>query len=517
MNCPNCGTKIPYNNAPCPSCGHNPSKNASPSSYHQPLANNSPYNLPSAPPTVESYTPERSYSTYTPPVNPYHRKPKKKKWPIFLVAALLLVTVVSAVAIPLSLSVAPDITVSQLSTLDTRPSLSSIPESIRVSSEESLTESVSSEESLTESIPSEENAQTSSETVTPSSAYQRAKALIPYFDQKYWFNQCTDTELQLICDIYEAVINLRESVEFSEPVKVDLVAEMFALIFAECPEMFHFDNYVYYYRDDITVTYKLDFSYDLTESQFNDAYARCKAVIDQLCSDTVSMTDFQKEAYVFEYITSTCTYDAAAKNSDSVYGVLLEQTGKCDGFARTFKWAMDALGIQCLYVDGEPKTPGEMGHAWNIVLMDGKAQLVDVTHCVPMKDDKDDIRNDMVLYHSLNIWDEWHHSEYTVYDHFTSRNLPRCTDLSDCYYAKTGQIVYAGEDIYQKFAASLNYTDTKQTVILQFESKADYESFQQNLNDYCTKWYRQSGFHSFSSSGTRFDTYNVYVLAFDFK
>ena len=57
----------------------------------------------------------------------------------------------------------------------------------------------------------------------------------------------------------------------------------------------------------------------------------------------------------------------------TAYGALVNKEAVCEGYAKAYKLLMDAMGIPCDVVINEE-------HAWNVVCLEGKWYLVDVTN-----------------------------------------------------------------------------------------------------------------------------------------
>lgn len=60
----------------------------------------------------------------------------------------------------------------------------------------------------------------------------------------------------------------------------------------------------------------------------------------------------------------------------SIEGVLLENSAVCEGYAKTFQLLLNARGINNVYVTGSSRN---VGHAWNMVQLDGGWYWYDVT------------------------------------------------------------------------------------------------------------------------------------------
>lgn len=109
-----------------------------------------------------------------------------------------------------------------------------------------------------------------------------------------------------------------------------------------------------------------------------------KDVIGQEIDD--SMTDYEKELAIHDWITGWSSFDSSVfgrssedgfkPGSDTPYGVLIERSAMCHGYSSTFQLFMDMLDIQCITVFGTPGSNG-VEHSWNMVNLDGDWYCVD--------------------------------------------------------------------------------------------------------------------------------------------
>ena len=105
------------------------------------------------------------------------------------------------------------------------------------------------------------------------------------------------------------------------------------------------------------------------------------------------MSDREKALALNDWITQNAAYDDAAfaakdveyatvvrnpqyRNAWTAYGILIDGTAVCAGYAKAYKMLSDAAGLKTVYVTG---VAGGGGHAWNKTFMDGKWQVVDPT------------------------------------------------------------------------------------------------------------------------------------------
>ena len=61
----------------------------------------------------------------------------------------------------------------------------------------------------------------------------------------------------------------------------------------------------------------------------------------------------------------------------SAYGALVEGSTVCTGYAKAYKAICDAMGLECMMING---FQDDVGHAWNMVTLDGAAYYVDCTY-----------------------------------------------------------------------------------------------------------------------------------------
>lgn len=86
---------------------------------------------------------------------------------------------------------------------------------------------------------------------------------------------------------------------------------------------------------------------------------------------------------VHDYIINNTEYDTTVskENIYNIYGTLVNKQSVCEGYAKTFKYVMDELGIQCILVIGKATNSegSTENHAWNYVKIDGSWYGIDTT------------------------------------------------------------------------------------------------------------------------------------------
>ncbi len=86
---------------------------------------------------------------------------------------------------------------------------------------------------------------------------------------------------------------------------------------------------------------------------------------------------------VHDYIINNTDYDTtlSKQNIYNIYGTLVNRKSVCEGYAKSFKYIMDELGIPCTLVIGKAtNSEGQSeNHAWNYVQLEGAWYAIDTT------------------------------------------------------------------------------------------------------------------------------------------
>jgi len=86
---------------------------------------------------------------------------------------------------------------------------------------------------------------------------------------------------------------------------------------------------------------------------------------------------------VHDYLVDNFEYDSSLsrQNIYNIYGALVNNVCVCEGYARSFKYLMDEMGIPCVLVIGQgTNSQGQTeNHAWNYVNVNGNWYAIDCT------------------------------------------------------------------------------------------------------------------------------------------
>lgn len=169
------------------------------------------------------------------------------------------------------------------------------------------------------------------------------------------------------------------------------------------------------------------------------------AVSDIMSKINASMTDFEKELLVHNYLIENTSY-ADGENSHSILGVFIDSKAVCQGYSLAFQYVMRLAGVQCITVTGKFN---DQSHMWNMVKLDGEFYHIDVTADDPLVATGEDV----IDFNCFNLSDEQIKIDHTL----TNKEYtpPKANSNKYEFFTKTGQL-YADFSV-DSFANSIVY------------------------------------------------------------
>ena len=118
-----------------------------------------------------------------------------------------------------------------------------------------------------------------------------------------------------------------------------------------------------------------------TQEQVEKAKSYLEDVRKQMAEQIATDGIYRKIGKVHNWLVEVVSYDNTSKNQHTIYGALADNKAVCEGYARAFKYLMDASGIPCVLVSGTATNSQgeEESHAWNYVQINENWYAVDVT------------------------------------------------------------------------------------------------------------------------------------------
>lgn len=340
---------------------------------------------------------------------------------------------------------------------------------------------------------------------------QEAAQLIPNFELRYFLMELDDRLLENFCALYTAVRDFEAECSFPEYLNRDELSNLMLLLSYECPELLQFSSATemnYLVDEDGTVlSVVLDLC--LTPEEYSLQYQQCARVVREFAIQSAALTEYEKELAAYEYLAGNCFYDFESKWSASAYGALVEGHAKCDGISLAMKWLCEEMGISCMVIAGKHPEQ-EIGHAWNVVCIDGTYYDLDVTN------DVNSAERSMRYYGALNVSRHWIRDKYPDRMSFAGfLILPGSESMGMSYHVLNGSYVARGADAESILFSQLDAMTDAEPVYVQFESAAEYQAFIHNINDIMSRWDGLSR-GSFNFSLSHLDEFQVCCVTVNF-
>ncbi len=174
--------------------------------------------------------------------------------------------------------------------------------------------------------------------------------------------------------------------------------------------------------------------YAMTEEEYKKKKAELQAKTDELGAKIAECSsDFDRELLIHDTIIDSCKYtDSDNLVASSAYGVLVNGSASCEGYAKAAKLLLDNAGIENYVITGTAKRDdgASEGHMWNIVFIDGQPYNLDLTWDDPIGEGT--AQNKRYAY--FNVTDE-----ELLKTHTFSDASACCTATDSNYFVKLGR------------------------------------------------------------------------------
>ncbi len=137
--------------------------------------------------------------------------------------------------------------------------------------------------------------------------------------------------------------------------------------------------------DYVGVTVTFDYSCDYKTARTRKSLCREKIMEIASLARRFGNEDWKKAYAVVKYCVENWSYqrDNGDKLKFTSYGALVEKKAVCMGFSLALCAVFKELGIPCRYICGDK---GGVGHAWNMIYVNGGWFYIDVTDAIGMND-----------------------------------------------------------------------------------------------------------------------------------
>ncbi|NFV13853.1 DUF5050 domain-containing protein [Clostridium sporogenes] len=246
-------------------------------------------------------------------------------------------------------------------------------------------------------------------------------------------------------NIYDAILNgltnLQDKVDTSAYSKnANEVFNVLEKVLDDHPEIFYFN----YEKCSFWSNGILELGYrgnkETISTMKQELNNKVQSIIDNVIIQ--NMSEFEKEMAIHDYIVLNTKYDEESSEAHisselifTSYGCLVNKLAVCDGYAKAMQLILNKVGVHTIRVTGESNG---IGHAWNIVRINGKNYQVDATWNDPVPD------SGYLRYNYFNMTDE-----DMAKDHkWVKSDFPVCNDNSFKYLHRANYVVKDLDYIY---------------------------------------------------------------------
>ena len=235
----------------------------------------------------------------------------------------------------------------------------------------------------------------------------------------------------------------------------------------------------------------IKYNYTMSKKDYKRNLKTIRSIRDQIKKGTASMSDFDKEKYIYDYIARNTTYKNSTADDSTIYGIFINKKGNCTGLSKAFKYLANACGLQCIVVGGYGKSGN--GHSWNKVKIDGNWHVVDINKELNHKDSVFkyvDASKYPLVYPAFNVKDSEETDDFKVSKIY--RTEPDVKDEAKEYYRVAGLYTTQNNinDIIPKLVNSLVQNNAG---AIRCDSKNTISSIEENIEAIQQEYYNQTG------------------------
>lgn len=187
---------------------------------------------------------------------------------------------------------------------------------------------------------------------------------------------------EVFAALYEAMIDGETSADLSA-YKIDrsAVVQIYSDVLFASPELFYADNTITYYYTSRGQVTNVELRYTMEPEEREEARQVYEREVDYIVSLVdPAMSDTEKALFVHDYLIASYSYDTEISNYDAL-SLFRTRNGVCQAYSLAYMAVLRELGMDVVMV-----TSDEMGHAWNLVKVDGTWYHVDLSYDDPSPD-----------------------------------------------------------------------------------------------------------------------------------
>ncbi len=299
---------------------------------------------------------------------------------------------------------------------------------------------------------------------------------------KYAYEHLTEDGKTIYVELYKIIQNRAEDIVVStlDEETLDVVCQF---VLADHPEFFYMDGYTYTRYTIAGVLKKISFTgnYIYNAEEIASRQEKIDAYVNTCLSGIPANSDsYTKVKYIYDYLITNTEYDADVPDNQNICSVFLYGKSVCQGYAKATQYLLNKLGIPTTLVTG--KVAG-VGHAWNLVLVDGEYTYVDTTwgdssYQRYEAGEDNSQKLPLINYTYLCCTTQDINKTHTISE---TLPVPECTSMKNNYYVREGE--YFTENDYNSLGGLFQrrYSDGSNNVTIKCSTRAVYDEFIRNL------------------------------------
>lgn len=260
------------------------------------------------------------------------------------------------------------------------------------------------------------------------------------FMEPYYYQKMNKAQQTAYHGILQGLLAMDDSIQIPRLEPEELYNVFFQLRL-DHPEIFWTPGYKYkYYPDSPNLIFIPEYLFQ--KGKVKEHQKAMKARVEKLIRPAKSLSEWEREKYVHDFICDNVHYDKLKKTySHEIIGPLGQGVGVCEGIAKSVKILCDALGIWCIIVvcGNNPEKGIKYRHTWNIVKIGGKYYHLDATF-------------DNTLGKEEKRYDYFNLSDKSIFrDHEPLLvSAPACSDGDHFYYKERKLSFTKKEEVYKR-------------------------------------------------------------------
>ncbi|MBQ8171641.1 MAG: chitobiase/beta-hexosaminidase C-terminal domain-containing protein [Oscillospiraceae bacterium] len=257
-----------------------------------------------------------------------------------------------------------------------------------------------------------------------------AESILEDYTEKYAYNTLTAKQKKLYKAVYDGVSELDEKIDvYDLGCSEDDIRVVFYAVAFDNPQFFWLKTECDYSLLGKTLR-SVSPAYLYTKSKAASITKDVEKAAQKIINEALKKDDlFERVLYIHDTIVNMTKYISDGENHiRGVNGPLLNGEALCEGYAKTFAYLCQSIGIEAVCISG--KSGGD--HMWNIVKLDGEWYQMDVTF-----DDPTNITACEHTYFCIT-------TEQILKDHKLDNpfSVPDCTATEYSYFEATGTTLY---------------------------------------------------------------------------